>query len=146
MGIGDGELGIFAKIEGIDVSFSYRRSEDFFGGSGSGQFAFDKVGNTRLMMQRQLLPAGSEHGLLASGWVRQARVTGGQGELLSSLHGREYGASIRYDWQRADGISVSATAWTSRFAGGDVGLAGDRFAIGSSDWQWGVRMSGSYDF
>ena len=147
MGIGDGELGIFAKIEGIDVSFSYRRSEDFFGGSGSGQFAFDKVGNTRLMMQRQLsadqfrarpasCPAGCRH----------ARVTDGQGELLSSLHGREYGASMRYDWQRADGISVSATAWTSRFAGGDVGLAGERFAIGSSDWQWGVRMSGSYDF
>ena len=146
MGIGDGELGIFAKIEGIDVSFSYRRSEDFFGGSGSGQFAFDKVGNARLMMRRQFLSAASEHGLLASGWVRQARVTGGQGELLDSLHGREYGASIRYDWQRADGISVSATAWTSRFAGGDVRLAGERFAIGSSDWQWGVRMSGSYDF
>ena len=146
MGIGDGELGIFTKIEGIDVSFSYRRSEDFFGGSGSGQFAFDKVGNARLMMQRQLLPAASEHGLLAAGWVRQARVTGGQGELLDSLHGREYGASIRYDWQRADGISVSATAWTARFAGGDVGLAGERFAIGSSDWQWGIGVRSSYDF
>ena len=146
MGIGDGELGIFTKIEGIDVSFSYRRSEDFFGGSGSGQFAFNKVGNTRLMMQRQLLPLSSEQGLLASGWVRQARVTGGQGTLLDELRGREYGASLRYDWQSTDGVSVSATAWTSRFAGGEIGLAGERFAIGSSDWQWGVRMTGSYDF
>ena len=82
MGIGDGELGIFAKIEGIDVSFSYRRSEDFFGGSGSGQFAFDKVGNTRLMMRRQFLSTNSEHGLLLAGWTRHARVTDGQGELL----------------------------------------------------------------
>ena len=146
MGIGDGELGIFAKIEDIDVSFSYRRSEDFFGGSGSGQFAFDKVGNTRLMMRRQFLSTNSEHGLLLAGWTRHARVTDGQGELLDSLQGREYGASIRYDWQRADGISVSATAWTSRFAGGDVGLAGERFAIGSSDWQWGVGVRSSYDF
>ena len=146
MGIGDGELGIFTKIEGIDVSFSYRRSEDFFGGAGSGQFAFEKVGNARLMMQRQFLSTNSEHGLLLAGWTRHARVTDGQGELLDSLHGGEYGASIRYDWQRADSISVSATAWTARFAGGEVGLAGDRFAIGSSDWQWGVRMSGSYDF
>ncbi|MCY4325766.1 MAG: hypothetical protein OXC81_07075, partial [Betaproteobacteria bacterium] len=110
------------------------------------QFAFDKVGNARLMMQRQLLPAASEHGLLAAGWMRHARVTGGAGALLDELRGREYGASLRYDWQHNDGISVSATAWTSRFAGGEVGLAGDRFAIGSSDWQWGVRMSGSYDF
>ncbi|MCY4324943.1 MAG: hypothetical protein OXC81_02830, partial [Betaproteobacteria bacterium] len=146
MGIGEGELGIFARVEGVDVSFSYQRSEDFFGGSGSGQFTFDQVGNVRLMLQRQLLPAESKHGLLFSGWTRHSKVTGGQGALLDELSGREYGASFRYDWQRDDGISVSATAWTSRFAGGEVVLAGSRFAIGSSDLQWGVRMAGSYDF
>ena len=146
MAISDGEVGIFAKIEGIDVSFSYQRGEDFFGGVGSGQFAFDKVGNTRLMFQQQLLPTDSEHSLLAAGWVRQARVVGGQGALLDSLHGSEYGASLRYDWQHADGISVSATGWTSRFSGGEVGLAGERFAIGSSDWQWGGGVRSSYDF
>ena len=146
MGIGNGELGIFTRIEGIDVSFSYRRSDDFFGGSGSGQFAFDKVGNARLMLQRQLLPSSNEHGLLLAGWTRHATVTGSQGALLDDLTGQEYGASLRYDWQRDDGISVSATAWTSRFAGGEVGLAGEKFAIGASDWQWGVRMTGSYQF
>ena len=147
MGIGAGEVGIFARIEDVDVSFSYFRSEDFFGGTGSGQFGFDRVGNARLMLQRRLLSEDGEHSLLLGGWLRRAQVAGGRGGLLDGLHGSEYGASMRYDWKPASGDwSIAATAWTARFAGGEVEVAGDRFGISSSDWKWGLGLTGTYEF
>ena len=142
-----GEVGIFTRIEGVDVSFSYARSEDFFGGSGSGDFSFDKVGNSRLMLHTQVLPEGDEHTLGVGGWVRHAAVSGGRGRLLDDLRGVEYGLSMNYGWQGQGGLRVEATAYGARFAGGEVELAGgDRFAIGASDWKWGVRFGGSYQF
>ena len=146
MGIGDGEVGIFARMDGLDLSFSYSRSEDFFGGRGSGQFGFDGVGNVRLLLQSQALPGSDEHSLLLGGWLRRAQVSGGRGALLGGLRGDEYGFSMRYDWQRGDGLSVSATAFAARFAGGEVELAGSSFGIGSSDWKWSVGVSGTYEF
>ena len=142
-----GEVGIFTRIEGVDVSFSYVRSEDFFGGKGSGDFSFDQVGNSRLMLHTQVLPEGDEHTLGVGGWVRHAAVSGGRGRLLDDLRGVEYGLSMNYGWQGQGGLRVEATAYGARFAGGDVELAGgDRFAIGASDWKWGVRLGGSYQF
>ena len=142
-----GEVGIFTRIEGVDVSFSYARSEDFFGGTGSGDFSFDQVGNSRLMLHKQVLPAGDEHTLGVGGWVRHAAVSGGRGRLLDDLRGVEYGVSMNYGWQGQGGLRVEATAYGARFAGGEVELAGgDRFAIGASDWKWGVRFGGSYQF
>ncbi|MCY4325598.1 MAG: hypothetical protein OXC81_06215 [Betaproteobacteria bacterium] len=142
-----GEVGIFTRIEGVDVSFSYARSEDFFGGSGSGDFSFDQVGNSRLMLHKQVLPEGDEHTLGVGGWVRHAAVSGGRGRLLDDLRGVEYGLSMNYGWQGQGGLRVEATAYGARFAGGEVELAGgDRFAIGASDWKWGVRFGGSYQF
>ena len=146
MGTSAGEIGIFTRIEGMDVSFSYARSDDFFGGQGSGDFAFSHVGNSRLMVQRQLLPGSGDHSLVVGGWLRHAAVAGGRGRLLDDLRGFEHGLSVSYDWKREDGLRVEATAHAARFAGGDVGLAGERFAIGASDWQWGVGIRGSYQF
>ena len=147
MGIGTGEVGIFARIEDVDVSFSYFRSEDFFGGTGSGQFGFDRVGNARLMLQRRLLSEDGEHSLLLGGWLRRAQVAGGRDGLLDGLHGSEYGASMRYDWKPDRvGWVIAATAWTARFAGGEVEVAGDSFGISSSDWKWGVGITGTYEF
>ena len=146
MGIGAGEIGIFARMEGLDLSFSYSRSEDFFGGAGSGQFEFEEVGNTRLMLQKRLLPEGGDHSLMLGGWLKHAAVTGGKGALLGDLQGSEYGASMRYDWQGGDRMSVAATVWAARFAGGDVELAGNRFSIAASDWKWGIGVVGTYEF
>ena len=147
MGIGAGEVGIFARIKDVDVSFSYFRSENFFGGTGSGQFGFDRVGNARLMLQRRLLSEDGEHSLLLGGWLRHAKVAGGRGGLLDGLHGSEYGASMRYGWQPASGDwGIAATAWTARFAGGEVEVAGDSFGISSSDWKWGLGLTGTYEF
>ena len=146
MGIGDGEIGIFARIEGLDVSFSYSRSKDFFGGAGSGQFEFDQVGNARLMLQRQLLSEDDDHSWMLGGWLRHARVAGDRGALLDKLKGSEYGASVRHDWKRGDELSFATTAWVSRFAGGEVGLAGGSFGIASSNWQWGIGVVGTYEF
>ena len=146
MGIGAGEVGIFTRIDGLDLSFSYSRGEDFFGGEGSGDFEFDRVGNVRLMLQRQVLPEDDGHSLVLGGWVRRAAVIGGKGELLDDLRGSEYGASMSYDWRRDDGLSVAATAYAARFAGGKVGLAGGSFGIEASDWKWGIGLKGSYGF
>ena len=146
MGIGDGEIGIFARIEGLDVSFSYSRSKDFFGGAGSGQFEFDQVGNARLMLQKQLLSEDDDHSWMLGSWIRHAVVVSGKGALLDNLKGSEYGASVRHDWKRGDELSFATTAWVSRFAGGEVGLAGGSFGIASSNWQWGIGMVGTYEF
>ena len=146
MGIGAGEVGIFTRIDGLDLSFSYSRSDDFFGGEGSGDFEFERVGNVRLMLQRQLLPEDDGHSLVLGGWVRHAAVTGGKGVLLDDLRGSEHGASMSYDWRRGDGLSVAATAFAARFAGGKVRLAGDSFGIEASDWKWGIGIKGSYEF
>ena len=146
MGIGDGEIGIFARMDGLDVSFSYSRSEDFFGGGGSGQFEFEKVGNARLMLQKQILSEEDDHSLMLGGWIRHAVVVSGKGALLGDLQGSEYGASMRYDWKRGDGWNVAATAYAARFAGGDVELAGNSFGIAASDWKWGIGVVGTYEF
>ena len=147
MGMASGEVGIFTRFEGMDISFSYARSEDFFGGTGSGDFRFDSVGNSRLMVHRQMLPGVAEHSLVLGSWVRHAAVAGGKGRLLDDLRGVEYGLSMNYGWQRPGGLKIEASATAARFAGGEVELAGgNRFAIGSSDWQWGVGIKGSYEF
>ena len=147
MGMASGEVGIFTRFEGMDISFSYARSEDFFGGTGSGDFRFDSVGNSRLMVHRQMLPGVAEHSLVLGSWVRHAAVAGGKGRLLDDLRGVEYGLSMNYGWQRLGGLKIEASATAARFAGGEVELAGgNRFAIGSSDWQWGVGIKGSYEF
>ena len=74
-------------------------------------------------------------------------MAGGKGALLGGLRAGEYGFSMRYDWQPVSGgWGIAATAFAARFAGGEVELAGNGFGIGSSDWKWGLGITGTYEF
>ncbi len=142
--IGHREFGFFLGNETLVAGISHRRTSDFFGGYGSGQFAFGPVRNLRLLVQGHAVSDHDpESGLTMTGWVRQASTKGDA--LLDSLKGWETGLALTHR-HGVGALDIGTYAWISRFHGGSVSVAGNRFAIEPSQAEHGVSVSLNYSF
>ncbi|MCY4325227.1 MAG: hypothetical protein OXC81_04305, partial [Betaproteobacteria bacterium] len=120
------------------------RSDSFFGGTGRGQFEFSCSTDLRLLASTRLRPdADSVLGI--NGWLGRSRAGCISGQLLDSLAGSEAGLAAVYRRQ-IGAWRLHAQAWASRFVGGELQVAGQRFAIGSGSATYGGRLQFSYSF
>ena len=120
------------------------RSDSFFGGTGRGQFEFSCSTDLRLLASTRLRPdADSVLGI--NGWLGRSRAGCISGQLLDSLAGSEAGLAAVYRRQ-IGAWRLQAQAWASRFVGGELQVAGQRFAIGSGAATYGGRLQFSYSF
>ena len=120
------------------------RGSSFFGSGGSGEFAFGCTTDVRLAVSADL-HADGESALGLTGWLQSSRAGCIRGQLLDRLQGSEAGISAFYTRSAGD-WRLSAQAWGSRFVGGEVELAGERFAIGQGSPSYGGRVRLSYSF
>ena len=134
----------YRAAPGLRAGVLAGRGESFFGGSGTGEFEFGCTTDLRLLLTAQVRPdADSRLGM--NGWLGESRAGCIRGRLLDSLRGREAGLSAFYR-RRVGSWQLEAQAWGSRFVGGEVGIAGQRFAIGASPSSHGGRVQVSYSF
>ena len=139
------QAGMYGRIApGLRASLLAGRGKGFFGSGGSGEFAFDCSTDLRLALSADLQP-DSDSILELGGWLQSSRAGCIRGRLLDRLQGSEVGLSALYA-RRAGNWQLAAQAWGSRFVGGRLELAGQRFAIGASDLSYGGRFTISYLF
>ena len=128
----------------VRTGFSFGSEASFFGGTGSGEFAFACVRETSLLLAADL-HASATASLVASGWLQEARAGCISGALLDRLQGRQAGIALEHEWA-GDDWRLAAQAWASRFTGGTVALAGRRFGIEAGKPQYGGSLQISYSF
>ena len=139
------QAGAYYQVaRGLRAGLLAGRKDSFFGNGGSGEFAFDCTTDVRLAVSADL-HADEDSALGLTSWVQSSRAGCIRGQLLDRLQGSEAGLSAFYtrsvgDWQ------LQAQAWGSRFVGGEVELAGQRFDIGSGSTSYGGRIRMSYSF
>ena len=146
VGDADGRrLGAYLQVgERLKAAISLARGEDFFGGRGSGEFAFSCSNYASLSLAGEVGLAGAGD-LSVQGWLQEGRAGCVSGSLLDRLQGREAGISLAYRG-RLKGARVEARIWGARFLGGQLQVAGDRFAVSGSDAAYGGRLQISYSF
>ena len=146
--VGDGgdRLGAYLRLaDRLRAELSLASGGDFFGGSGSGEFAFSCSRYASLALAGEVGDVDGSGMLRLSGWLQQGRAGCISGSLLDGLQGREAGLSAVYR-RRVGDLEVSARAWAARFVGGDVQVAGQRFAISGSDASYGAGLRISHSF
>ena len=141
--VADDRVGLYYRLdEKLAAGFTLGRSDNFFGGAGSGEFAFDCTIDLGLAISGQAAIGPTDRISLTGGInVRQAGCI--SGNLLDELRGSE--AGLVAGWQRQAGNwQVSASAWASRFVGGTAVVGGAPFAIDGGSTQYGARVQASY--
>ena len=128
----------------LRAGFAFGSAASFFGGRGSGEFAFACVRQGSLLLAADL-PADAAGSLVASGWLQEARAGCIGGALLDRLAGRQAGVALAYELG-GDDWRLAAQAWASRFMGGEVSLAGRNFALAAGQPRYGGSLQVSYSF
>ena len=129
------EAGLNWRGKGLDAALTYRKSRDFFGGSGSGQFEFASVRNLRLLIAGQF----ADGRLRWQAWSKFAKLAENPA-AVDSLHGREIGAAIT--GRLASGATTLVfEAWLAQFRGGRISLAGGGgFPIAAGKPRYGLGV------
>ena len=142
---GGRRLGAYWQLaDKLKAAVSLARSEDFFGGTGTGEFAFSCSSYASLSLAGEAGIAGA--GVLrVQGWLQEGRAGCITGSLLDDLRGREAGIAIGYQGSLRK-ARVQARMWAARFVGGRLQVAGDRFAVSGSDTAYGGMLQISYSF
>ena len=139
------QFGAYHRLAGgLRAEALLGRGESFFGGSGSGEFEFDCTTDLRLALSGDLQMEG-DSAIELVGWLQQSRAGCIRGQLLDRLSGREAGIRAFYTGRRGN-WQLQASAWASRFVGGQIEMGGHEFPIGSSDTAYGGRVRISYQF
>ena len=128
----------------LAAGVSLGQADSFFGASGSGEFSFHCATEMSLLLAAGL-PAGPDGRLQASGWLKGSQAGCRSGALLDGLRGREAGIALKYS-SASGGWQLSAQAWTARFLGGTVSLAGRRSGIDRGGILYGGRLQISRSF
>ena len=140
---GDQAGGYYRIANKLQAGVLAGRGDSFFGATGSGQFEFSCSTDLRLLASIRLR-SGSDS-LAINGWLGRSRAGCISGRLLDSLTGSEAGIAVVYHRQIGS-WRLRAKAWASRFVGGELQVASQRFAIGSGSAAYGGRLQVSYSF
>ena len=139
------QFGAYHRLAGgLRAEALLGRGESFFGGSGSGEFEFGCTTDLRLALSGDV-QMEEDSTIELSGWLQQSQAGCIRGQLLDRLSGREAGIRASYTGRRGD-WKLQASAWASRFVGGEIEMGGHEFPIGSSDTAYGGQVRISYQF
>ena len=135
------EAGFSWSTTGLAAAVTYRRSQDFFGGSGSGWFDFASVRNLRLLLAGTL----AEKRLRWQAWGRFAQIAEPTA-AIDALHGHEIGAAVTGE-VGSGAIRLQMRAHLARFAGGRISLTdGGSFPIEAGELDYGLALRIRHNF